>query len=106
MRQMSREDFGCLLLREDFVPGGKCPGRILCVYYCGRILYWEDFVREDFVWEDFVLGGFSTGRILCGRILYPGGFCAGRQMGCILNFAISKDKSIKFAAICLNNLKL
>ena len=43
-RQMSREDFVCLLMWEDFVPGGKCPGKILCVSCPGGF-----FTREDFV---------------------------------------------------------
>ena len=53
----------CLLLWEDFVPGGKCPGRILC---------WEDFVPGGFCvfqgWEDF-----EPGRILCreANMLHP-----------------------------------
>ena len=78
-RQISREDFvledfGCLLLWEDFVPGGKCPGRILGVYYFWRILYREANVPGRILyWKDF-------GVYYCGRILYPGanvpgGFC-------------------------------
>ena len=102
------EDFVCLLLWEDFVTGGNCTGdflsiwfcsgRILWVYYCGRILYREAivpggnctgriFCRYDFVVEGFCgfIIVFCTGRILywedfvcfmAGRILYLGGFCA------------------------------
>ena len=75
------ENFVCLSLREDILPGGKCPGRILCVYYCRRILYIPGgfclggicpgsmLPREDFVCfmsgricplEDFVPGGKSA----------------------------------------------
>ena len=62
---MSREDFVCLLLWEDFV-----PGRILCR---------EDFVQEDFepgrilCREDFVREDFEPGRILCreANVLHP-----------------------------------
>ena len=66
---MSREDFVCLLLWEDFVPGGFCVFFIAGGFYTGRQMSREDFVsllsQEDFVWEDFVLGGFFSGRILC-----------------------------------------
>ena len=57
----------CLFTWEDFVLGRFCAGKILGVYslgkiFCGKILYWGDFVLEDFVpgrfwvWGDFVPG--------------------------------------------------
>ena len=62
-RQMSREDIVCLLLWEDYVPGGKYPVRVLCVYYCGRILYREAIVPGGFC-VFIIVGGFYTGRQL------------------------------------------
>ena len=59
----------CLIWGKDFVPGGKCPGRILCVYYCGRILYPGKILYR----EVNVMGGFCV-------FILVGGFCIGGQM--------------------------
>ena len=68
------KDFGSLSLQEDFLSGGKCPGRILGVYYCGRMLYREANVLGGF-WMFLIVGGFCTGRILYWDANVPGGFC-------------------------------
>ena len=47
--------------QEDFVPGGKCPGRI--VKKCRRKKRWEEKIQEENP------GGKCAGRKMSGKIL-------------------------------------
>ena len=83
-RILYREDF----VQEDFVLGGKCPGRILCVSWPGGFCTWEDFVpggkRAAFMWTNNFYKSFSRNILLSAfgcrifvhyiRMSYPGRF--------------------------------
>ena len=64
---------GRQISREDFFPGGKCPGRTVRLYYCGRILYREALVQ----------GGKYTGRILYWEDFVPGGKWVASAVGAV-----------------------